>query len=169
MPIAPWRLALQPASYNGVGFQVDTDEKSSGRRLVPHEFPKRDTPYTEDMGRRARRYTVMAYIIQGPDNGYDYRPNRDALIAQLESEGPGTLVHPTMGIDTVEVDTYRVTERRELGGMAEFEIAFIEAGSQISTTPIANTIATAVAAAQSAITAFVGSTDITALFNPPQP
>jgi prophage DNA circulation protein len=163
VPIAPWRAALAPASYNGVVFNVDIDEKSSGRRLVPHEFPKRDTPYTEDMGRRARHYTVMAYIIQGPENGYDYRPNRDALVAQLEAEGPGQLVHPTLGTDTVEVDTYRLTERRELGGMAEFEIVFIEAGSQISTTPITDTVSTAIAAATNAIMSFGQSSDITGL------
>lgn len=164
MPIAPWRQTLQPASYNGVGFYVDTDTKSGGRRLVPHEFPKRDTPYVEDMGRRVRHFVVTAYVIQGPSNGYDYQPGRDALIAQLETEGPGILVHPTLGTDVVEVDTYNVTERlSSAGGMAEFEISFLEAGSPIATTPVADTASASTAAAQNAITSFQGSSDITAL------
>jgi prophage DNA circulation protein len=166
MPVAPWRAALQPASFKGAIFFVDIDEKGGGRRLVPHEFPKRDVPYTEDMGRRARRYTIQAYIVSGAENGFDYRPLRDALVLQLEAEGPGPLVHPTMGTDTVEVDTFRVTERRELGGYVEFEMQFIEAGSQISTTPITDTVTAAIAAATSAIAAFAQSSDITGLVGP---
>jgi prophage DNA circulation protein len=163
MPIAPWRLNLQPASFNGVPFKVDADTRGSGRRLVPHEFPKRDTPWTEDMGRRARRFIVVAYVIQSPDNGFDYRPNRDDLIAALEALGPGTLVHPTLGQDVVEVDEYKVTERRELGGYAEFEINFIEAGQQAVTSPFTDTVSAAVSAARSAIGSFQNSSDITAL------
>jgi len=163
MPIAPWRLNLQPASFNGVPFHVDVDTRSSGRRLVPHEFPKRDTPWTEDMGRRVRRFIVVAYIIQSADNGFDYRPNRDDLIAQLEALGPGTLIHPTLGQDVVEVDEYKVTERRELGGYAEFEINFVEAGQQTITSPVTDTASTSTSAAQSAITSFQDSSDITSL------
>lgn len=163
MATAPWRLNLQPASYNGVPFHVDIDTKSGGRRLVPHEFPKRDTPWTEDMGRRVRRFSVVAYIIQSFDNGFDYRPNRDDLIAQLEALGPGTLIHPTLGQDVVEVDEYKITERRELGGYAEFEIQFVEAGQQTVTSPVADTPSASVSASQSAITSFQNSTDITHL------
>ena len=163
MAIAPWRAALLPASFNGVQFHVDVDSKASGRRLVVHEFPKSDTPYTEDMGRRARHFTVNAYVIQCATDGFDYKPNRDALVAQLEQEGPGILVHPTMGMDTVEVDQYSVTERREQGGMAEFEITFVEAGLQIATTPTLDTAASAIGAAQSAIAQFQQSSDIASL------
>jgi prophage DNA circulation protein len=164
MAIAPWRAALQPASFNGVQFHVPVDMKAGGRRLVVHEFPKSDTPYTEDMGRRARHFTVHAYVIQCAFNGFDYEPNRDALIAQLEAEGPGILVHPTMGVDTVDVGPYSVTERlAEAGGMAEFEIEFTEAGSQIATTPTKDTAASAIGAAQSAIALFQQSSDIAGL------
>lgn len=159
--VAPWRAALQPASFNGVPFHVDLDSKMSGRRLVPHEYPKRDTPWTEDMGRRVRRFLVIAYVIQSPENGFDYRPNRDALTAQLEALGPGILVHPTLGQDTVEVDEYKLTERRELGGYAEFEINFIEAGQQAATSPMVDTASASTSAAQTAITQFQDSSDIT--------
>jgi prophage DNA circulation protein len=128
MAIPPWRLSLKPASYNGVVFHVETGTRSGGRRKVIHEFPKRDTPYLEDMGRRARRFPVTAYVI-----GPNYEDLRDALIAQLEAEANGQLVHPTyVDADLVGVDVYSVTERRERGGYAEFEISFIEAGQDIS-------------------------------------
>lgn len=158
--VAPWRARLAPASFNGAPFKVAVDSRAGGRRLVLHEFPKRDTPYTEDMGRRARHVTVHAYVIQSAHNGFDYEPERDALIAALEVEGPGILIHPTLGIDTVEVDTYSVSESQERGGIAEFEITFIEAGLQISTMPTVDTVAVAIGAALSAIALFPLSSDI---------
>ena len=80
------------------------------------------------MGRRARRYQVTGYIVCGPLLA-DYRPGRDALIAACEAYGPGTLVHPTYGTCQVNCDTYAVTETRERGGIAMFEMVFSEAGA----------------------------------------
>lgn len=123
MATPDWKLRLQPASFRGVEFKVDVDSRAGGRRAVMFEFPKRDTPYAEDMGRRAKRFTVTGYVI-----GSDYVFQRDALIAALEAEGPGLLVHPLLGEDMVQVDPYIVRETRQAGGMAEFEMTFLEAG-----------------------------------------
>lgn len=128
MTIAPWRMRLQPASYNGVLFHVDLNARASGRRIALHEFPKKDIPYAEDMGRRAKRFTIAAYVI-----GPNFEDQRDALIEQFEAEGNGRLVLPTSTDEKiVVVDSYSVTERRERGGYAELEINFIEAGQDIS-------------------------------------
>jgi prophage DNA circulation protein len=155
----PWRETLQPASFNGAGFFVAIDAKGGGRRNVVHEFPKLDTPYAEDMGRRARKFTISGYVIQNSSNGYNYQPGRDALIAALETEGPGVLVHPTLGTDAVQPDVYSVTERLEdRGGMAEFEMTFVEAGSPPGSTT--NTANASTTAAQSAIASFQNSSDI---------
>ena len=62
----PVPYPLQPASYNGVPFHVETAGRASGRRIVPHEFPKKDIPTAEDLGRRIRRFAVTAYIIYSP-------------------------------------------------------------------------------------------------------
>lgn len=142
-----WRLNLQPASFRGAGFKVDTASKDSGRRIVEHEFPMRDTPWGEDMGRRARRWRVTAYIIQGPQEP-DYQSTRDALINALELRGSGILVHPTMGTDLVVVDTYSVTESRERGGYCTIEMSFREAGQQISTAITVDTSSIASSTAQ---------------------
>jgi prophage DNA circulation protein len=115
-----------------VPFRVDVDAKAGGRRIAMHEFPKRDTPWAEDMGRRARRFAITAYIIFSPLEP-DFEARRDALEAQLDIEGAGQLVHPTRGTSRVVVDTYSMTERRERGGIAEFDIVFLEAGQKIST------------------------------------
>jgi prophage DNA circulation protein len=170
MAIAPWRLRLQPATFNGVLFYVDVNAKASGRRVAMHEFAKKDIPYAEDMGRKARKFTITGYAIQGPDNGYDYTIMRNALIAVLELEGPGTLVLPTgLVLPTdgqVQVESYVVTERRELGGYAEIDMSFFEAGVSPSTTPTADTQGNSIAAAQSSITSFQNSSDVTGLSYP---
>lgn len=133
-PSTPWRDALLPASYAGAGFHVEGGGKSGGRRLSVHEYPKADTPNTEDMGRKARRWSITGYVI-----GPFYIDDRDALIAVCEAEGPATLVHPTMGEEQVRCESFSVTESREQGGIARFEMAFVEAGQDPGTTATADT------------------------------
>ena len=122
MTISPWRERLQPASYNGAVFHVDTQARASGRRVALHEFPKRNVPYAEDMGRRARKFMVSGYVI-----GPDYTFARDDLIRALEGEGAGQLILPTeMQADVllVLVDQYSVSEQRQRGGTAQFDMSF---------------------------------------------
>jgi prophage DNA circulation protein len=124
----PWRQRLRPASFRGARFHVDVDSIAGGRRVAQHEYPKRNQPYSEDMGRRMRRHTITGYVIMSPQNP-DYTQDRDALKTALEQDGPGTLVHPSLGTEKVMVDQYSVTENREKGGMATFEMVFLEAGA----------------------------------------
>jgi prophage DNA circulation protein len=109
--------------FRGAEFKVDANSRGSGRRAVVHEFPKRDKPYAEDMGRRARRFPITGYVI-----GPFYKEFRDDLMAALEAEGPGLLILPTLGEYMVQVEQYTVRETRQAGGYAEFEMAFVEAG-----------------------------------------
>lgn len=118
-----WQDRLRPSSFRGVPFRVDEAIRGGGRRQALFEFPKRDIPYAEDMGRRARRFTVQGYII-----GPDYIENRDALIEALEQEGPGLLVHYLYGEFQVSVDNYVISESRERGGFCRFDAQFMEAG-----------------------------------------
>ncbi|MHC2534221.1 DNA circularization N-terminal domain-containing protein [Bradyrhizobium diazoefficiens] len=123
----PWRDRYQTASFRGAFFHVETDARASGRRVALHEYPKRDDPYAEDMGRAARRFQVQGYLI-----GPNYLQQKDALIAALEADGPGILrlPMPYMGEDIeVMAGTYSVTESREKGGMCAFEMDFIEYGT----------------------------------------
>ena len=142
LPYQPWRAAMQPASFRGAGFHVDRGGQAGGRRGPTHEYPNRDTPWSEDLGRKARRWPITAYVI-----GPNYIPGRDALIAACEAEGPATLVHPTLGSMQVKCESYTVTETREHGGMATFEMAFVEAGSLTNFNVTASTQAASTAAA----------------------
>lgn len=121
-----WRDNLQPASFRGVPFFVESHDMSGGRRAVQHEYVQRDNPYAEDTGRKARDFSIEAYIVD-----QNYFALRDSLLAALEKEGPGELVHPYLGRLQVQPTTYRVRETKSDGGMVTFSLGFIEAGLNI--------------------------------------
>ena len=129
-PGGDWRQWLQPASFRGIIFHVETGGVAGGRRVAQHEFPKRNVGYAEDMGRRIRRWTMQGYLIIRPGN-LDYTQARNSLIVALEQDGPGTLVHPTLGQQQVMVDTFSYQETRQKGGYCMFEMIFVEAGSPV--------------------------------------
>lgn len=139
---------LREASFRGARFEVDDVEASGGRRVVLHEYPLRDTPYSEDLGRRAREFSVRGYIIQG--RTYDYATARADVLKALEAYGPGELVHPWHGEVSVVVDDYRLRESMERGGLLELDIRFREAGQLANPTASADTAKGVASAASSA-------------------
>jgi prophage DNA circulation protein len=130
----PFRDDMLPASFRGAMFHVEAGSKESGRRIVTHEFPKRDLPYSEDMGRKAFQFSVRGYCITFPIDTpvplytRDYRTARDALIIQLETEGTGVLQLPTLDPFTVVCSGYRWTEEERAGGYCVFDMQFAEWG-----------------------------------------
>jgi hypothetical protein len=84
---------------------------------------------------------IGGLFVQSNPN-YDYKVQRDTLIAALETEGPGVLVLPTsltrqgdLDSGRFMADTYSVSEHREKGGWAEFEMTFVEYGALIAPLP----------------------------------
>lgn len=122
-----WREDYQPGSFRGVPFRTQSHERSGGRRNAVFEMPGRDEPLIEDLGRRARQFSLEFHVI-----GADYRGRRDALIDALEAQGPGLLVHPWHGQMMVAVMDYRTSESTEDGGMCWFTVTFAEAGIEVA-------------------------------------
>lgn len=118
-----WRDQYEMGAFRGHPFRTEYHERTGGRRVVSHEFPGRDEPVTEDLGRSQRTFSVDCFVV-----GAEYRTERDALIDALEKFGPGLLVHPFYGSIIVNVLSYRQTEDTEEGGMCRFSIEFVEAG-----------------------------------------
>lgn len=118
-----WKDKLKAGGkFRGAPFVIDGSEFEGGRRTVVHEFPFRSDPETDDMGRRARRFTVEAFVI-----GAEYMAARDKLIAELEKSGPGELVHPYYGTRQVALaGPFRVRETTRDGGSARFTLEFVE-------------------------------------------
>jgi hypothetical protein len=137
----PWRDALQPAHFDGNLFHVETHAIQNGRRIVLHEFPKKDLPYAEDMGRSAYQFTVRGYCIQYPIDTdvplymRDYRIARDLLAARLSQGGPGLLQLPTATASEsmqpiyVVCQRHVVTEEKRFGGYCVFDMTFVEVGA----------------------------------------
>ncbi len=124
-----WRQRLRPAKLGKAAFFIDSADGDLGRSTQVHEYPLRDKPYVEDLGRRARRFTLDAYVLANAANQYDYMAARDALIVEIESAGPRTLVHPYLGEMTVSVvDARGPRESTAEGGMARFSITVVESG-----------------------------------------
>jgi prophage DNA circulation protein len=118
-----WREKYRQASFRGVIFSVKSHSFEGGRRTVTHEFAFRDDPWTEDIGRKARRFPVEAYVF-----GENYFTRRDRLLAAFEKKGAGDLIHPYLGKKRVNVVDFSVTEEESEGGIAHFQVTFVEAG-----------------------------------------
>ncbi len=118
-----WKDQLRPASFRDVPFQVESDDMAAGRRVQIFEYPQRDKPFAEDLGRAAREINITGYVI-----GPDYMAGRDKLLAALEAPGAGTLVHPWYGSLQVVAKPARVTHSQGEGGMCRFSLVFVEAG-----------------------------------------
>jgi len=118
-----WRDRLRPATFRGIPFRVRAHDAGGSRRVVVHEFPGRDTPLVQDLGRGTETTALQAYIV-----GLDYDLDRDRLLEALAERGPGELVHPYLGTLRVQVTGYQLEERTDEGGLAIINIAFVEAG-----------------------------------------
>jgi prophage DNA circulation protein len=89
---AAWAQSLQQSSWRGTIFYINTAEFTTGRKLVAHEYPFSDDPDIEDLGRALRRVTFDAYLV-----GDDYANQFNQFEVQTSLEGPGELIHPTIG------------------------------------------------------------------------
>lgn len=126
-----WRDRYLPATFRGVPFYVDTADTTVGRRTHNHEYPMRDMPYIEDLGRKGREFNVSGYVI-----GDDYDLARDQLIKATEEFGPGELVHPYKGSLLVNCTALNIRESKDEGGMCRLTFTFVESGEQRSPTSV---------------------------------
>jgi len=160
--VTGWRDQLRPASWRGLACFVEDATASGGRRLAVHEYPLRDEPYPEDMGRRQRRWQVVAYLL-----GSDVLTLARAFADALERGGAGVWTDPWRGEVDAVVDTYEWGQSSKEGGVARFQIAFLEAGEAAYPTLEADhaaaTAAAAAAAAAGARAAFVRGFSVSGL------
>lgn len=137
---------LVAGSFRGVPFRTVTADFKVGRRNVVHEYPQRDIPYVDDLGRRARRFVVEAYVV-----GDDYLDQRDALVRAFEEGGPGELIHPRYGILRVSIDgEASFKEDRDHNGIARISVTFVEDGLNNFPQVSANTVSQVEAATNAA-------------------
>lgn len=142
-----WKERMRKGSFRGVPFLIESADGELGRRVVLHEYPQRDKPYSEDLGKKTRKFSLDLFVL-----GPDYMTARDNLIAAFETEGPGTLVHPYLGnISVVAEDVRGPRESTREGGMARFSVTFVESGEKVQPTEDVNTASAVSSAADDAL------------------
>ena len=122
-----WAAQLRTGSFRGVQFGIAENRDSEhGRRGALHEFPEQDTPYFQDLGRKARTYTIEAVIY-----GTNYTTRRDQLISACEKSGSGVLIHPDFGLLRVNVTSMSVRHSKDDGGIVRVSLGFVESGDSL--------------------------------------
>ena len=135
--------SLLPALWRYIPFEAREVGRETGRRLVTHEYPNRDEPYNEDMGRKARKWKLQGFVL-----GEGAPAIRDRMIDACEKKGPGPLLHPTLGLVQARCDSLSVKESVDGGvNVVEFTFDFVEAGSVYNIGLIMTVVALAKAAA----------------------
>lgn len=119
---------LRKSSFNGVSFEVTSSNIIFGRRTVTHEYPQRDEPYTEDLGRSARTFDVTGFLV-----GETYIAQTKRLLKVLEESSqdnkPGKLVHPWLGTLNVFLSSKPKIEWQLEQGFTKLTLNFVEAGN----------------------------------------
>lgn len=146
-----WMGSLWPASYAGVPFYVRTEGRKSGRRIVTHEFPKRDTPFNEDLGAKARHFAITAYLASDSADA-----DAAALEAACNAKGASTLVLPYLGIVTARAIDCDISGERDELGMLSARLDFVLEGAASALASV-NALAASVFAATGALGAIAAT------------
>src|SRR5581483_7122054 len=119
-------MTTKQATFRGVPFFVNSNDLRPGRRQAIHEYPNREDYWPEDMGKSVRRLSILGRLV-----GDDVAAQRARMLEAIETPGPGTLVHPSLGRLQVSVlgeQPFRETER---GRVIEIQFSFIVGGDQV--------------------------------------
>jgi len=108
--------------FRDAAFIVTSEDLEFGRRNVVHEYPSRDEPYVEDLGKKARKYNIQVSVM-----GAGWQEARDKLLDAIELPGDGTLLHPKYGSMVVSIIDARMSESSRSHGKATFTLTYVEA------------------------------------------
>lgn len=120
-----WPKTVPGASFKGFPFELEGEGTDDAGRLVAlHPFVKAEDHGTEDMGRKARKFHVVAYIV-----GDDADSQAAAFVEVCSSPGAGMLILPmTPGTMVRCIDCSTHSEKTKQGYVA-FSLKFVEQGA----------------------------------------
>ena len=119
-----WRDQIRPASWRGIRFFVQSSSIKAGRRTARHEYPLRNDPAVEDLGRATREFRLDGFVV-----GDDYMLERDRILESVEKPGSGVLVHPYFGRLSAVCEACEISETMDEGRAAAVRFVFVESGS----------------------------------------
>lgn len=115
-----WKDELHDASFRGVAFDCTSVGTSQAKTVSIQQAPYSNDASVEDMGNDPCRFSIEAMYT-----GEDYLNWRNALEAALLATGSGELIHPTRGVQQVQVLDYGVNESAETPDYCTFSINFL--------------------------------------------
>jgi prophage DNA circulation protein len=137
---------FQKGTFRGLAFVTEGQQANGGRRLVVHEFPQSEDHVVEELGRKAKRFSLDLHI-----RGADFIDRANAFEDALDAPGDGMLVHPWRGTMRVSVDDYSRTDSSSDGGITTFSVQFVKSGLPASPAPSTDTAAVATGVAATTI------------------
>ncbi|MGR6833581.1 DNA circularization protein [Aliivibrio wodanis] len=131
------------ASIRGIEFKLEDADGNSGRRAVPHAYPKRNTGWTEDNGAVLTNQTITGIVV-----GDNYVKELVDILAALNKPGACELIHPWFGVQQVQVGkvSHKLVNKED--GIATFSFEVFEAGKALF--PVASVDTVHVVKAESA-------------------
>ena len=115
---------MRAASFRGVRFLVPHGEIGEGRHAVMHNYPDAAFRYVEDNGLIPPDFKVHAVV-----HGANSLAWLNQLRGALNRPGPGTLIHPLYGRQTVQVvGPYKVRHTDKTTGVITLDIHFAVTG-----------------------------------------
>lgn len=115
-----WKGTLLLASYNGVSFWVESEDRTVARRLAIHETAGGEVSVIEDMGAATGRVAVTAYLA---GDAADLEAN--ALLAVMSVSGPGMLILPIDGMMMAWPEDARRSRHKDQHGYVAVDLGFV--------------------------------------------
>ena len=120
-----WETTLQEASFRGVTFWVRSLSDPESKAIALNEYPWVDGADVTDMGQRAVRHTIQAFLF-----GPTYEDELAQLLAALRARGAGVLVHPIIGvISKVVADQWHVEHDHQKPDACTISMSFVESNT----------------------------------------
>lgn len=116
-----WNETLLDASFRGVALEVLAENLGGGRELAQHGVPYRDGDDLEDMGRKAREFSLSVVFF-----GTNYEIALQNLLAAVDTPGPGELIHPIYGRVDVLTRSWKVEHSAERPDYTQVDLQFVE-------------------------------------------
>lgn len=116
-------LAALEGSFLGFPFKISRERGQGGRRGPLHEYPDRDLPYFEDLGRKAKEFDLAIYFV-----GDAADVTAQLFEALLQKGRAGSLILPGLRRERMVARSWSYDRDSGKGNWVAMQVGFVEAG-----------------------------------------
>jgi len=142
-------LAALEGAFLGFPFKLAAERGEGAIRGPVHEYPDRDLPFFEKLGRSAKRFDLAVYFV---GDGADLQADLFDRLLWKGTAGP--LILPGFRRETMLAQRWSYRKEAGKGRWVQFDIHFVEAGRNAYPSPETSWPHTLLEAALEARTAF---------------